>query len=96
MQQSNHKTARSKLEIYLDILKVLLPTGPLKLTYIEHKVNLNPSTLKEKLDFLTKQRLVEEQTITNESTVFAITLHGISVLKYFREYTQGITVTEEV
>jgi predicted transcriptional regulator len=96
MQQSNRKTQPSKLEIFIDILKVLLPTGPLKIAHIEDKVNLKPTALKEKLDFLTKQRLVEEQIITNNNTVYAITKRGISVLKYFKEYTQGIPVAKEV
>jgi len=42
---------RSKLEMYIDILKVLAHRGPLKLTHIMYKANVNCSVLKEYLDF---------------------------------------------
>ena len=49
---------RSKMEIHLDILKTLAQKGPLKLTHIMYKANVNCSVLKEYLDFLTQQKLV--------------------------------------
>ena len=52
---------RSKMETYIDILKVLAQNGPLKLTHIMYKANVNCSVLKQNLDFLTKQSLIEEQ-----------------------------------
>jgi hypothetical protein len=52
---------RSKLEMYVDILKVLAHRGPLKLTHVMYKANVNCSVLKEYLDFLMKQGLVEER-----------------------------------
>jgi predicted transcriptional regulator len=54
---------RSKLEMYVDTLKVLARHGPLKLTHIMYKANVNCSVLKQYLDFLTQQNLVEEQTL---------------------------------
>jgi len=38
---------RSKMEIYLDILKTLAQKGPLKLTHIMYKSNVNCCVLKE-------------------------------------------------
>jgi predicted transcriptional regulator len=46
---------RSKLEMYIDILKVLAQRGPLKLTHIMYKANVNCSVLKEYLDFLIRE-----------------------------------------
>jgi len=86
---------RSKLETYFDILKVLAHTGPLKLSHIMYKANVNGDMLKEYLDFLIKQGLVEKRTIKKRSTVFAVTQRGINVLRYFRELTQELLVMEE-
>ena len=86
---------RSKLEMYLDILKVLAHRGPLKLTHIMYKANVNCSILKEYLDFLIKQNLVEERNVGKSRTVFAITQRGITVLKYFRELQQILPIVEE-
>jgi len=38
-------TRRSKLEMYVDILKALARHGPLKLTHIMYKANVNCSVL---------------------------------------------------
>src|SRR5674476_1291693 len=89
------KMRRSKLETYIDILKVLAHRGPLKLTHIMYKANVNCSILNESLDFLIKQGLVEKRTIKKEHTVFAVTQRGINVLKYFRELTNALQVIEE-
>jgi predicted transcriptional regulator len=86
---------RSKLEMYVDILKVLAHRGPLKLTHIMYKANVNCSVLKEYLDFLIKQDLIEERALGKSRTVFAITQRGITVLKQFRELKQVLPIVEE-
>ncbi|MEM1539749.1 MAG: winged helix-turn-helix domain-containing protein [Candidatus Bathyarchaeia archaeon] len=86
---------RSKLEMYIDILKVLAHRGPLKLTHIMYKANVNCSVLKEYLDFLIKQNLVEERAVGKRRVVYAITPKGITVLKYFRELKQVLPIIEE-
>ena len=86
---------RSKLEMYVDILKVLARTGPLKLTHIMYKANVNCSVLKEYLDFLIAQNLVEEKTVGKKRIVYAITERGITVLKYFRELKAVLPIIEE-
>jgi predicted transcriptional regulator len=83
---------RSKLEMYVDILKVLAHTGPLKLTHIMNKANVNGGVLTEYLGYLIEKGLVEERTIRKGSTVFAISQRGINLLKVFREFTQVLTV----
>lgn len=86
---------RSKLEMYVDILQVLSRRGPLKLTHVMYKANVNCKVLKEYLDFLLKQGLIEERIVGKSRTVFAITPRGITVLKYFRELKQVLPIVEE-
>jgi predicted transcriptional regulator len=86
---------RSKLEMYIDILKVLSQRGPLKLTHVMYKANVNCSVLKEYLDFLLKQGLVEERIVGRSRVVYAVTQHGINILKYFRELEQVLPIVEE-
>ena len=86
---------RSKLEMYVDILKVLSHRGPLKLTHIMYKANVNCSVLKQYLDFLIQQTLVEERTLGKKRTVYAITERGITVLKHFRELKTVLPLIEE-
>ena len=86
---------RSKLEMYVDILTVLAHKGPLKLTHVMYKANVNCCVLKEHLDFLIKQGLIEERTVKKERVVYAVTQRGITVLKYFKEIKQVLPIVEE-
>jgi len=85
--------------MYVDILKVLARHGPLKLTHIMYKANVNCSVLKQYLDFLIQQNLVEEQALHEKRNktrvVYAITERGRTVLKYFRELNSALHITEE-
>jgi predicted transcriptional regulator len=82
---------RSKLEMCVDILDALAHTGPLKLKEIMYKSNVNGIMLKVYMDFLIKQRLVEERTFNKKSAAFAVTQRGISALRNFRELPQAKT-----
>ena len=86
---------RSKLEMYVDILKVLAQKGPLKLTHVMYKANVNCGVLKENLEFLIKQGLVEEKIIRRERVVYTITQRGVTVLKQFRELKEVLPIVEE-
>ena len=86
---------RSKLEMYIDILKVLAQRGPLKLTHIMYKANVNCSVLSEYLTFLLQKELVEERKVKKNRIVYAITQRGITVLKSFGELTQALPIIEE-
>ena len=91
----NKEVRRSKLEMYVDILSVLSQKGPLKLTHVMYKANVNCSVLKEYLDFLLKQGLIEQHTVGKQRIVFAISQRGITVLKYFKELRQVLPIVEE-
>jgi predicted transcriptional regulator len=90
---------RSKMEMYIDILKVLAQNGPLKLTHVMYKANVNCSVLKENLEFLIKQNLIEEQVTVkkrNKTKIrYAITEKGRTVLKYFNEINVALHITDE-
>ena len=86
---------RSKLEMYVDILKVLAQRGPLKLTHIMYKANVNCKVLKEYLDFLVDHGLVEERIVGKRRVVYTTTQRGVTVLKYFRELEQVLPIVEE-
>src|SRR6202142_811945 len=94
-KKRNMKVRRSKLEMYVDILTVLAHRGPLKLTHVMYKANVNCSVLKEYLDFLIKQGLVEERTVGKARVVFVVTQRGITVLKYFKELKKVLPIVEE-
>ena len=87
------------MEMYIDILKVMAQNGPMKLTHVMYKANVNCSVLKENLDFLLQQNLIEEQiTIKkrNKTKVrYAITEKGRTVIKYFNEVNRVLQITEE-
>ena len=90
---------RSKMEIYIDILKILAQNGPLKLTHVMYKANVNCSILKQNLDFLIEQNLLEEQItpkrINRTKIRYAITEKGRTVIKYFNEVNRALQITEE-
>ena len=81
--------------MYVDILSVLAHRGPLKLTHVMYKANVNCSVLKEYLTFLMDQGLVEERNLRKRRVVYAVTQRGLTVLKYFRELKQVLPIVEE-
>jgi len=79
----------------IDILAVLAHRGPLKLTHVMNKANVNCRVLKEYLEFLMKQGLVEERTVGKAHVVYAVSQRGITVLKYFKELKEVLPIVEE-
>jgi predicted transcriptional regulator len=90
---------RSKMEMYIDILRVLAQHGPLKLTHVMYKANVNCSVLKENLEFLIAQNLIEEQVTVkrrNKTKIsYAITDKGRTVIRYFNEVNVALHITNE-
>ena len=85
---------RSKLETYIEILKVLTHNGPLEQSNIMSKTTFNCNLLKEHLSFLTDIDLIEKRTINKRKAIFAVTQRGITILKYFRELEQVPSIIE--
>jgi predicted transcriptional regulator len=70
---------KSKLESYEDILEVLV-NEPLAFEQIAHRVNMEPSLLRQRLDFLMKNNLIEERP-SDKKISYAITERGTAVLR---------------
>ena len=93
------ESRRSKLEIYIDVLRVLAHHGPLKLTHIMYKSNVNCTVLKTFLDVLAQQNLVEEQIVQKrrrKKITYAITERGRTALNYFKEIKMALQPDEEI
>jgi predicted transcriptional regulator len=71
--------------MYVDILEALANAGPLKLTQVMRNANVECNMLRDCIDFLTAQGLVEVRTVAKERKVYAITQLGVTVLKQFRD-----------
>lgn len=88
------------MEMYIDILKVMAKNGPLKLTHVMYKANVNCSVLKQNLEFLIQQNLIEEQITVkkrNKTKIsYAITERGRTVIKYFNEVNRALHITKEI
>jgi len=77
---------RSKLERYVDILEILARArnfasqGPMELTQLRRKTGLSQNVLRQHLNFLIQQNLVEEQNLSKDKIFYAITERGLKVL----------------
>jgi predicted transcriptional regulator len=86
---------RSKLEVHVDILEVLVHWGPLKLTHVMYKVNVNCSVLEGYFELLIRRGLVEVKSVGKGHRVYVITQRGVSVLKQFRELREVLPIVED-
>jgi predicted transcriptional regulator len=86
---------RSKLEMHVNVLRVLAKRGPLQLAHIMNEANLNGDILKEFLAFLVKQGLIEEVAVEKNNIVYANTDRGKAVVRFFGESDKTLSVTEE-
>lgn len=90
---------KSKLESYIDILEALV-NKPLTLDHIAYEINIECMILRQHLDFLIKNSLVEERK-SEKRTLYAITEKGIAVLralnfqKYFGKISNKMRVIGE-
>jgi len=81
---------RSKLEIYLDILKVI-NKGTQKPTRIMYRTNLSWKPLMKTLESLEDQGLIVRDENGNRTT-YKITEKGKSILSYFNRVMESIEV----
>jgi predicted transcriptional regulator len=86
---------RSKLEIYIDVLKVLSQRGPLRFTHIMRKANINGIVLRECIDFMLLQNLIQERNLHRNKVVYEIALRGVNVLKYFTQLDKALPLVLE-
>ena len=86
---------RSQMEMYVDILEILACRGPLKLTVIMENADVDCSKLRDCLDFLTKQGLVEVKFVRKGKKIYAVTQLGVTVLKQFVEIKEVLPIIVE-
>jgi predicted transcriptional regulator len=85
---------RSQLEIYISILQALLFYGPLKLTKITYKANVNCDILKERLAVLIEKGLVEQRSYHKGRVLYAATPKAKTILSYFDSIKEILPVVE--
>ena len=85
---------RSKLEIEIDILKMLAQKGPLKVTHLMYKTNVNCDVLSKNLVSLIKQGLIQKRLVGKGSNVYSITGLGLTLLKSWKELKQLLPAVE--
>jgi len=79
------KMQHSKLVDYIDLLKVLFNTGPLKTNQLIFETKLKEYEFSKKIDFLLKLQLIKKKVKRKNETLFSITQNGISALSYFKD-----------
>ena len=90
---------RSKLESYEAILGALVKK-PLSIDNIAYETDMDCDLLKQRIDFLLKNSLVEERNLSMK-TRYAITEKGVAVLKtlsfqkYFEKVANSIRMVDE-
>lgn len=85
---------RSKLETCLSILETLARNGPLKITHVMQKANVNFKVLMNYFDFLIRQGAVQEESLGADRIVYAITERGVYLIRCFKELNQVIPVAK--
>ena len=92
------KNRRSKLEIYLDVLKVI-KEGTTKPTRIMYGANLSWKLLQGVLSSMADQYLIEEIDVSESrdkrtNKVYQVTTKGDSVIRYF-DRAKGLIEVDE-
>lgn len=77
---------RSILNQYIDIVKALAENGPLSTHELAPFLEVNPSSLKERVRFLTYQRAIRENR-DKAIVTYSISKRGTEILKFFKVQT---------
>ena len=72
---------RSKLKICIEILCILASNGPMKLSQLMTKVELNKTRLEQHVRLLKNRDLVERQKLGENQIFYVATERGLKVLK---------------
>jgi predicted transcriptional regulator len=84
---------RSKLQIYVEVLDALVFYGPMRLTRITYKTNVNCSLLKPILKDLIKNELAEERKLKKNTVIYAATKEARTTISRFNELAQILPIT---
>jgi predicted transcriptional regulator len=83
------------MELYISTLEALAYYGPMKITRITYKANMNCSQIKEILDGLIQKELVEERMLRKNKVVYAATPKAKTTLSYFNELKEMLPIAED-
>jgi predicted transcriptional regulator len=78
--------------MYVEVLDALAFCGPMRITRIMYKANLNCSLLKPILRDLIKNEFVEERRLKKDVVVYAATNAARAKLLRFRELAQFLPI----
>lgn len=81
------KNPKTKLELYVEILRSLEKQELTRLSDIERKINMGNQALRQALAFLEKQNLVQKLSVENR-IMYKSTPRGVRVTKYFSQHEQ--------
>jgi predicted transcriptional regulator len=81
---------RSKLEIYIDILRAMASQGPMTITRLVSTIDMDREALIQQVDSLIWHNLTEEQNLSKGEKFYVITEKGVRVLKVI------VTIDEEI
>jgi predicted transcriptional regulator len=82
------------MEMYISTLEALAYYGPLKITRITYKANMNCGQLKAILADLIQKKLVEERTLRKNKVAYAATPKAKAILSCFNELKEMLAITE--
>jgi predicted transcriptional regulator len=85
---------RSKLIIYLDILKVLRRNGPMNPTGVMCEVNACFMYIEQYLDFLIKHQLVEKKVLRKGRAIYTITEKGMALVRTYEELEKVLPIAD--
>jgi predicted transcriptional regulator len=83
------------MELCISTLEALAYYGPLKITRITYKANMNCGQLREVLDGLIQNELVEERIFRNNKVVYAATPKARTILSYFEQIKEMLPIAED-
>jgi predicted transcriptional regulator len=81
LKGSGKRMHRSKLKICMEILYILASNGPMKLTQLTTKVELNKTRLRQHLRLLKNRNFIERQNLGKNEIFYVATERGLKVLK---------------
>jgi predicted transcriptional regulator len=83
------------MEMYISTLEALVYYGPMRITRITYKVNINCDPLRAILKDLIQNTLVEERTLEKSKVVYAATPKARTILSHFEELKEMLPIPED-
>jgi predicted transcriptional regulator len=83
------------MQMCISTLEALVYNGPLRITRITYKANVNCSSLKPILDYLIQNELVEERTLRESKVFYVATPKARTVLSYFNKLKEMLPIPED-